>query len=515
MTDGWRPEETDNQGEQGISHNGNNGRGGWGGWRHGRRDVHPWWDKYPHETEPLVLQSHYLDRQEQGQWRQRSDAADGESDWAEYRSLTGLPMEEAGLPYSQILHQHLAEPYRWELKAGGMRGTDPRHLFLYGNHQGSTVQVRDGDGRGALRLDYSPFGQVFLKHSDRHHWSPADSSASTLEQLGSLMPYQYTGRYTEAATGLVHLDARWYNPHTQRFMQPDLWNFRSTGLPSEIQHELMRFTGLDTNQLLRDPSQQVAYGYVSGNPLAWTDWLGLCETSLWSSFKGAVTDLGHQAVGTLEAAGTMATGTAASLGGGLTFLGTLALTGGDVEAASAVSQGVQQTLTYQPYSQHGNYYLNTLGNASAAAGDFYTENVADNVAEYAGPVAGTIAAVVPNMLPTKRVTAGLPGGAVQGGRYGQVRYANSGGEVHHMPANSVNGLPRSQGPAIHMSREDHRQTASHGGQGLAGAEYRASQKELVDAGRLDDAIQMDIDDIQSLFDSKYDDAILQMIDSLY
>ncbi|WP_342775644.1 DUF6531 domain-containing protein, partial [Saccharospirillum alexandrii] len=171
--DGWRPEETDNQGEQGISHNGNNGRGGWGGWRHGRRDVHPWWDKYPHETEPLVLQSHYLDRQEQGQWRQRSDAADGESDWADYRSLTGLPMEEEGLPYSQILHQHLAEPYRWELKAGGMRGTDPRHLFLYGNHQGSTVQVRDGDGRGALRLDYSPFGQVFLKHSDRHHWSPA------------------------------------------------------------------------------------------------------------------------------------------------------------------------------------------------------------------------------------------------------------------------------------------------------------------------------------------------------
>ncbi len=32
----------------------------------------------------------------------------------------------------------------------------------------------------------------------------------------------------------------------------------------------------------------MAYGYVSGNPLAWTDWLGLCETSLWSSIKQGI-----------------------------------------------------------------------------------------------------------------------------------------------------------------------------------------------------------------------------------
>ncbi|MGI0120191.1 RHS repeat domain-containing protein, partial [Zooshikella sp. RANM57] len=105
-------------------------------------------------------------------------------------------------------------------------------------------------------------------------------------------------------------------------------------------------------------------------------------------------------------------------------------------------------------------------------------------------------------------------GALKGGRYGKVRYANVGGEVHHMPANSVNGLRHSQGPAIHMPTVDHRQTASHGHQGLAGAEYRAKQKELIDAGRFDDAIQMDIDDIQTKFGNKYDDAILQMIDSL-
>lgn len=50
--------------------------------------------------------------------------------------------------------------------------------------------------------------------------------------------------------------------------------------------------------------------------------------------------------------------------------------------------------------------------------------------------------------------------------------------------------------------------------GLAGAEYRDKQKKLIDEGRFDDAIQMDVDNIQGLFGSKYDDAILQMIDSL-
>lgn len=50
-----------------------------------------------------------------------------------------------------------------------------------------------------------------------------------------------------------------------------------TYLPTEIQHELMRFTGLNTSQLLRDPSQQLAFGYVSGNPLNWVDPFGLAE----------------------------------------------------------------------------------------------------------------------------------------------------------------------------------------------------------------------------------------------
>ncbi|MEQ4205797.1 DNRLRE domain-containing protein [Actinopolymorpha sp. B9G3] len=101
----------------------------------------------------------------------------------------------------------------------------------------------------------------------------------------------------------------------------------------------------------------------------------------------------------------------------------------------------------------------------------------------------------------------------RGGRYGELTTGN-GIEVHHMPANSVTGLSRAEGPAIQMDRPDHYQTASWGRSKAAQA-YRAEQKALVDAGRFDDAIQMDIDDITSKFPGKYDQAILEMIEGLW
>ncbi|MCK6263974.1 hypothetical protein KP803_11905 [Vibrio sp. ZSDE26] len=147
---------------------------------------------------------------------------------------------------------------------------------MHHDRLGSAIQVLDETGTQAMRLGYSPFGQVYRKHSDKTQWK-INAGVNANKQLGQLMPYQYTGGYTDGNTGLVHLDARWYNPYISRFVQPDYWNFKNTYLPTEIQHELMRFTGLNANQLLRDPSQQLAHGYVSGNPLSWVDLLGLSE----------------------------------------------------------------------------------------------------------------------------------------------------------------------------------------------------------------------------------------------
>ena len=99
-----------------------------------------------------------------------------------------------------------------------------------------------------------------------------------------------------------------------------------------------------------------------------------------------------------------------------------------------------------------------------------------------------------------------------GGSYGEVFKEGLGDkyEVHHMPADNVNGLERKDGPAIRMDKEDHRETASCGNSREA-REYRAHQKELIEQGKFREALEMDIDDIRGKFGDKYDDAILEML----
>lgn len=99
-----------------------------------------------------------------------------------------------------------------------------------------------------------------------------------------------------------------------------------------------------------------------------------------------------------------------------------------------------------------------------------------------------------------------------GGSYRDVKLAGDGEqhEVHHMPADEVNGLPFKDGPAIRMDKYDHRQTASCGNTIEARA-YREKQAELIKEGNFKEAMQMDIDDIHEKFGDKYDDAIAQML----
>jgi len=99
----------------------------------------------------------------------------------------------------------------------------------------------------------------------------------------------------------------------------------------------------------------------------------------------------------------------------------------------------------------------------------------------------------------------------KGGSYAEVKETSDATthEVHHIPADSVSELPREDGPAIKMEKEDHKQTASWGNSKEA-QEYRQKQKELIDQSKFDKAIQMDIDDIHEKFGDKYDDAIAEM-----
>jgi hypothetical protein len=66
----------------------------------------------------------------------------------------------------------------------------------------------------------------------------------------------------------------------------------------------------------------------------------------------------------------------------------------------------------------------------------------------------------------------------EGGSYSEVKKNSDGQthEVHHMPADSASHLDRTDGPAIKMEKEDHRQTASCGSS-LEAREYQAEQRE--------------------------------------
>ncbi len=212
----------------------------------------------------------YDGRQEFGQWIKDPDNKNDR--YKPFRSLTLLPKD--GQPYSSVLHQKLNDKQHRLVSAVGTMAADIENLYIHSDRLDSSVHVLDKTGRMAMRLGYSPMGRTYRKYDDVMTYY-YDLEPLANYEFAQLMPYRFTGKFTDFNTGLTQMDARWYNPHTARFLQPDYWNLRNTHLPAEIQHELMQFAGLNTQQLLRDPAQQMAYGYVRGNPLSYVDPMGL------------------------------------------------------------------------------------------------------------------------------------------------------------------------------------------------------------------------------------------------
>ncbi|MEC1180006.1 RHS repeat-associated core domain-containing protein [Metasolibacillus meyeri] len=102
-------------------------------------------------------------------------------------------------------------------------------------------------------------------------------------------------------------------------------------------------------------------------------------------------------------------------------------------------------------------------------------------------------------------------GLNQGGSYTSVRATNIGGQVHHMPANSISPISHGKGPAIWMPTSKHLDTASWGSYSKA-KQWRAYQKELIDSGKFGKAIEIDIRDVQRKFGSQFNDGIREMLE---
>ncbi|MEU7482566.1 RHS repeat-associated core domain-containing protein [Streptomyces sp. NPDC042319] len=106
-----------------------------------------------------------------------------------------------------------------------------------------------------------------------------------------------------------------------------------------------------------------------------------------------------------------------------------------------------------------------------------------------------------------------------GGWYGGMTPARDGNEINHMPAKSaykhlaVPKLTPHMGPSIRMEKPDHRLVTSTG-YGREAREWQQKQRDLINAGRFDKAMKMDIDDIRSRFGNKYDQHIADMVASL-
>jgi len=103
---------------------------------------------------------------------------------------------------------------------------------------------------------------------------------------------------------------------------------------------------------------------------------------------------------------------------------------------------------------------------------------------------------------------------IYGGSYRDCKKFSSGRtgaeEVHHIPSDFSSGLSKNDGPAITMSKEDHRETASFDNKRGAKA-HREKQTLLIRQGKFKEALQMDIDDIHIKFKNKYDDGINEVL----
>jgi YD repeat-containing protein len=248
-----------------------------------------------------------------------------------------------------------------------------------------------------------------------------------------------------------------------------------------LQPEPLLYLGIPSERLT-DLRALMAYRYAGNRPTVRSDPTGLAPQALigWELFEVAVT-VDSLRSGTNSLAVNMAEGD---------------YVGATVDGAFLVVDGLSLATPLPGMAG--------TGKRVASEGLDFAASVAPDVAHVVGGALSDAVARAKAVVASK----------YRGGAHGDVSLpAGDGLDSHHLLADAVSPFPRDKGPAIQMEPGDHRKTASWGSSAEARA-FRAEQGRLVGERRVDDAIQMGIDDVTGQFPGQYDAAILEAIDAI-
>lgn len=178
-------------------------------------------------------------------------------------------------------------------------GSAPRRtMFLHRDHLNSVRVVSRDAGELEERSNFAPYG-------DRNR--SAGSGATTVESKG------YIGERDDPETGLVYLNARYYDPEIGRFVSPDTWDPLQPGVGTN------RYAYADNDPINKsdpnghqagDPTPNDGDGDNDGIPDGLDRWPGFDNRSI-NSVDGTTPGLAEQ-VNALQRFGQGAAGVAAT-----------------------------------------------------------------------------------------------------------------------------------------------------------------------------------------------------------
>lgn len=119
--------------------------------------------------------------------------------------------------------------------------------------------------------------------------------------------------------------------------------------------------------------------------------------------------------------------------------------------------------------------------------------------------------------PCDHLRQGKGKGPYRGGAHSKTSQpVNDGKDSHHMPADDVSPLRRSEGPAIQMDPSDHKKTKSNGSM-PGSAKYRGAIEKLLNNGEWRRAMATEIQDVRRIQrqigdPTKYNEAMLEMLE---